>query len=130
MPRRPEPGGGRQHFGTGTLAGIQQAHRLEPLARFGIAGKPVRLEHHRPVPFQPEPFKIGEHFGHQIHPAASPVDILDPQQELPAARPRQIVRDNRRIGVAQMQLAVGAGGKTCPDCHAMLVLWIAGHGKA
>ena len=51
------------------------------------------------------------------------IEILDPQQEPPPARKRQIVCHNRAIGMAQMQRAVGAGGEpghnhvTPPPCQ-------------
>ena len=87
------------------------------------------MEDHRTIPAQPQPFKVSQDFRHQFGPAAGAIDVLDPQQELSAPVPRQIVRHDRRIGMAQMQLAVGTGGETGAD-HAPSCLWIVAQGKA
>jgi hypothetical protein len=79
------------------------------------------LAQDRPVPAQTEPFEVGQHLIRQFGPAAGAVDILDPDQKFAAPstmRPaRQIMRDHRRIGVAKVQQAVGAGGKAGADRH-------------
>jgi hypothetical protein len=66
--------------------------------------------HFLPVEVQPgevAPKRIG-----QLGARAGTVNILDPQQEPSAALPCQIVRDDRGIGVAQVQRSIGTRGET------------------
>jgi hypothetical protein len=53
-------------------------------------------------PFEPEPSEVGAEFLGEFGPRTGAVDVLDPQQEASAAFLRQVVRDDRRVGVAEM----------------------------
>jgi hypothetical protein len=77
----------------------------------------LRLKSHVLIPVQPKPFKIGKHLVGELRPAPRAVDILDPDQELAAACAGKIVRQYGRKGVAEVEQAVGAGGKACPYSH-------------
>src|SRR3546814_10450714 len=55
------------------------------------------------VPAQPQPGEVGEDRLDMLGAAARAVDILDPEQEPPAAGARGIMRADRREGVAEMQ---------------------------
>ena len=93
----------RGDFGARAETGIEQPHVPQARQRRGIGIAARRLEQHRPVPIQPQPLKVGQDRSDMIGAAARAIDILDPQEEAPAARARQIVRQHRRIGVPQMQ---------------------------
>ena len=62
---------------------------------------------------------VGQNIANQFAPAARAVDILDPQQELPAPLARQVMRDDRGIGMPQVQQAVGTGGKAGAVGHGL-----------
>ena len=114
-PVRPAVRGRSGHFGAGAMARIKQAQRLEPRCRSSISGDPARLADNRPVPVQIKPRQVSKEFLRQVGAAALTVDILDPQQKFAARRPGQIMRDDRRIGMAQMQRAIGTGGEAGAD---------------
>src|SRR5947207_14847069 len=84
------------------------------------------LPPHRPLPGDAEPGEILIDRGLEFRPAAGRVDVLDPKQEPAARLPRQIEIQQRRIGVAEMQIAVRAGGKTENGWHRSSHLVIAG----
>ncbi|MCY1169494.1 hypothetical protein D9M73_95260 [compost metagenome] len=93
----------RRDFRARAEAGIEQPHRAQPRQGRSISLLPRRLEQHRPIPLQPQPGEVRQDRLDMFRPAARAVNILDPQQETPAAGARQIVRQHRRIGVPQMQ---------------------------
>jgi len=53
-----------------------------------------------------------------LGPAARTVDILDPEQESPPGRPRQIERAHRRQPVPEMQPPGGRGREAGHHFHA------------
>ena len=65
----------------------------------------------RGLPAQPEPGEVLEDGGLEFRPAAGPVDVLDAQQKTPARLSRRGFREQRRIGMAEMEMARGAGGE-------------------
>src|SRR3979409_994508 len=79
----------------------------------------------RSFPGEAEPGEVLIDRGLEFRPATGQVDILDPQQKSPAARARQIEIQQRRIGVAEMQIAVRARRKAEDGRH-YLYLVIAG----
>jgi hypothetical protein len=93
-PVRPARGGGGD-LGPGAAAGIEQAHRLQPLRRRGIAGQPATVSRlRRPSP-APARLRSARNSSASSGPArAFAVDVLDPQQELARLAPGQIVRDD------------------------------------
>ena len=65
----------------------------------------------RGLPGESKPCKIFKNSGLEFRPAAGRVDVLDAQQQKPSGRARQIEIEQRRIGMAEMQVAVRAGSK-------------------
>ena len=70
----------------------------------------LRLAPDRPGPGQPQPGQVIGNGGLEFGPAAARIDVLDAEEELPPG-PRRPGREQRRIGVADMQQARGAGRK-------------------
>ena len=68
----------------------------------------LRLAAHRLFPFDAEPFEIAVDGGLELRRAARRVDVLDAQQQPSAGLPRHVGVEQRRIGVAEMQFAIGA----------------------
>ena len=68
----------------------------------------LRLPADRLLPGKPQPGEVGPDARLVFRPAARPVDVLDPQQEAASGFPAKLVVDERRIGVAEMELAVRA----------------------
>ena len=75
----------RGDIGAGAEAWIDQAAIAQPLERFGIDVRALRLDQHRFVPLQPEPAQILEDRVDKLGPAAGRVEILDPDQEFATA---------------------------------------------
>jgi hypothetical protein len=71
-----------------------------------------RLPPHRFFPADAEPGEVLIDRGLEFRLAPGRVDILDTQQKSPAGLPRQIKVQQRRISVAEMQIAVRTRGKT------------------
>src|SRR5260370_41719635 len=71
----------------------------------------LRLPPHRSFPGDAEPGEVFIDCGLELRPAAGRVDILDAQQEPAAGVARQIEIQQRRISVAEMQIAVRARRK-------------------
>jgi len=110
---------GVRDCGTRAAAGVKQALCPQALGRSGVSGEPHRLRRHF-GPFETEPGEVGAELVGQLGARTDAVDVLDPQQEPACARPRQVMRDDRRISVAQVQRPVGAGGEA-GDCHARFI---------
>ena len=66
------------------------------------------LPPHRRLPGNAEPGEIFVDRGLEFRPAARRVDILDAQQEPSAGSARQVEIQQRRIGVAEMKMAIRA----------------------
>src|SRR5690606_1142682 len=67
------------------------------------------------VPFEPEPGEVGAEFVGQLRARAGAIDVLDPENEAPAPLPREVVRDDCRERVTEMQRSVRARGETRHD---------------
>jgi hypothetical protein len=109
--------GRRRDVGAGAEAGIDQAADIERIERAAVIGEMLGLPPHVPVPVEAEPAQVREDRRLELAPTAADVDVLDAQQEAPARLARPRPGDTRRIGVAEMQLAGRAGGKTRDDGH-------------
>jgi hypothetical protein len=80
--------------------------------RGAIIGEMFGLPPHRMFPDDAEPGEVLVNRGLEFRLAARRVDILDAQQEASAGLTRQIEIQQRRISVAEMQIAVRARRKT------------------
>jgi hypothetical protein len=68
-------------------------------------------------PGEAEPGEILTDRGDEMGPAAPGIDVLDPQQESPAAAPRGIGREQRSERVAAMQQAGRGRGEARDHGH-------------
>jgi hypothetical protein len=84
----------------------------KPLHCVTIQRKMLGLPPQRCFPLNAEPGEVFKDRGLEFRPAAPGVDILDAQQQSPAALPRQIEILERRIGMSEMEQAVRARRKT------------------
>jgi hypothetical protein len=115
----------RRDLGAGAAAGIEQAHRLQRGGgRHCIAGEARGLEHGSSPQSRPSQRGRRANSARTVRPAARAVDILDPQQEFAAPRPRKVMRDHGGIGMAEVQRPLGLGAKRV-RIIAHLFLWIA-----
>ncbi len=78
----------------------------------------LRLAPHRLLPVEPEPPQVLEDRRLVFRPAAGRVDVLDAEQEPAARLPGHAGVEHRRIGMTEMQVAVGARRKSEDGCHA------------
>ena len=69
----------------GAEAGVGETGRAQGLERFLIRGGTLRLNQYRLVPIEAEPAQILVDVAHELRPAARLVEILDTEQETPAA---------------------------------------------
>ena len=99
--------------GPGAETGIDETLRLEQFERFRVTRSALRLNDRLVVRRQAEPGQVLENAADKLRAAAAGVEILDPQQEFPAARPRLAMAQRRRKGMAQMQPSRRRGGETC-----------------
>ena len=76
----------------------------------GDRDDPLRLQRHF-APREAKPCQVSTEFIGQFGSAPRTVDILDPQQHFTAVSRRPIMRDDRRISVAEVQRPVRAGGE-------------------
>ena len=84
-------------------AGIDEAARLRALQCRGVGGYPLRLHQDRLVPVKAEPAQIFEDAVDELGPAPRLVEILDPEQELPAVFARPRMPEDGAIGMAEVQ---------------------------
>lgn len=89
----------------GEKAAIEQPHFLQPLEGRAVIFEMLRLPPDRLGPGQAEPAQIVEIAGLEFRLAARDVDILDPQQEAAAGTLRGLRREERGIGMAEMQIS-------------------------
>lgn len=73
----------------------------------------LRLDEWLAVMANAEPFQVLENRFNELRPAATGVEILDPQAEPAAARPGMGMTENRRKCVAKVKPPRGRRGKTC-----------------
>ena len=106
-------GQGLRDVGPGAEAGIDQSLRTQPVQRFRIGPNTLRLDDRIAVMPDAEPLKIFQNAIDKLRPASARIEVLDPQQETPAAFARGRVTDFRRIGMAEVQPARGRRGETC-----------------
>ena len=85
---------------------IEQAHGFELVDRRSIVVEMLALPAHLRLPGNSEPAKILVNGGFVFRPAAHRIDILDAQQQPAIMLPRHLVVDQRRIGMAEMQIAI------------------------
>ena len=95
--------GGAGDVGAGAETGIDHAERLEPVERRAVIGEMLGLAAHLAVPIETEPGQILDDAGDELVAASRLVDVFDPQQELSAGVARPPPREQRGIGVAEMQ---------------------------
>ena len=98
-------------------AGIEQALLLQPVRLRVIKIEMLRLNPHRLRIGQPQPVKIFENRLDKMRTRPPLINILDPQQHIATARIRQLLIDQRRISMAQMQISVRTGGETKQRLH-------------
>ena len=82
--------------GPGAETGIDETLRLEQFERFRVTRSALRLNDRLVVRRQAEPGQVLENAADKLRAAAAGVEILDPQQEFPAARPRLAMAQRRR----------------------------------
>src|SRR5216684_4006052 len=99
-------------LGTALETRINQALGDEFIDRIAIFRKVFRLPPHRLLPPDAEPAEVFINRGLEFRLAAGGVDILDAKQKSPAGPARGIEIQQRRISVAEMQMAVRARRKT------------------
>src|SRR6056297_315987 len=98
-------------------AGIKEAHVPKVLKRGAVGGQAFGLAQHGAGPVEPEPGEIVEYLRLVFGAAAGRVEIVDAQQETPARRAGHVMRQQGRIGMAQMQGAGGGWGEACGEAH-------------
>ena len=101
----------RHLLAAGSKAAVEHAHLAQPRDRRLIVRPVIRLAQHRRLPVDAEPGQVLIDRRLELGPAAGEVGVLDPQHEPPACVPRRAMRDQRRIGMALVQIAGGGGGK-------------------
>ena len=84
----------------------------------------LRLAPHGLLPAQPQPGEVLADSGLELRPAAPRVDILDPQQEAVARGSRE----QRAVGMAEMQAPGRAGGEAGDGFHISAFLYGYGAG--
>jgi hypothetical protein len=96
-------------------AGIEETLCLETIERGAVVGEMFGLHPYVAVPIEAEPSEILQNRRSEFRAAAAAVDILDAQQKAPARRARRAPADQRRMGMAEMQIAGGAGREAGDD---------------
>ena len=93
------------------IARIDELTRFEALERFAIDTKVFGLASGHAGPGQAEPGQIVLDRHRIGFPAALAVDILEPQQQGSTRLSGQVAVEERRVSVAEMQVAVGRRGE-------------------
>ena len=97
----------------GAEARIDQPRFAKPVERASISITALRLHQHRLVPLESEPAQILEDSVDELGPAASWVEVLDPDEEFIA----RLARQRRAVSVAEMQPS-GRRWSETRDLHA------------
>ena len=105
------PLGVPRDLGTRAEAGIEQARPPQLCGRFLVDGEALALPHHRLGEVVAEPGHVRADGGVEFGFAAGEIDVLDAQQRRAADGRRGVLREQRGIGVAQVQVAVRAWRK-------------------
>jgi len=112
MRGRDRPGDLRLDLPAAAKAGVEEPGRGQPVEAGAVILPMFGLPAHGHLPIEAKPTEILVDPSFELGAAALRVDILDAQQEAPLAAAREAKGQQRRIGVAQMQVARGAGGET------------------
>ena len=115
--------------GAGAEAGIEQAAGQQAVQHGLVFGAVGGLDSHRAVPVQAEPGQVLLDRVGEFRAASGGVDILDPQEEAAARRVRPAPCEERRMGVAEMEVAGRAGGEAGDDGHGVMPSVPLGAGK-
>ena len=109
--------------GAGAEAGIDQARRLQPVQRLRVERQPLATgrRSRRPSRGRARPGPRGSPSTCSARDAAR-VDILDPQQEGAAALAGEIVGEQGRAGMAEMQPSGRARREAGDDLHRIWTL--------
>ena len=99
------------------IAGKQQPALSQSVGRMTVIIHMGRLEAHRTVKGNAEPFQILKNGLNMLAAAAQTVDILNSQQKLSTMPPRFLLVQQGGIGMTQMQKTIGTGGKTKDGLH-------------
>lgn len=83
--------------------GVDQSQRFQLLKSVGIGVGTLRLDDRTSIMAKAQPFEILENACDELRPAAARIEVLDPEQEFPAAGPRERMAECRRVGVAQVE---------------------------
>jgi len=89
--------------GAGAEAGIGEPARLQRLEGMLVRLGSLRLDENRLAPIQPQPAKVLIDAVNELAPRARLVEILDPQQGLPAACLRARMALDGAIGMAKVK---------------------------
>ncbi len=103
--------------GAGAEAGIDEAAAPKPVQRLPVKIQPLGLEDYLPVPLDSEPAEILDDRIDMIGAGSARVDILDPKQEGASSAAREIVGEQGRESVAQMQLPGRARRESGDELH-------------
>ena len=105
--------------GAGAETGIDELLALQPVQGVGIEVEPLGLVDDLPVPFEPEPEQILEDGVDMLGAGTAGIDILDAQQEAAVALACEIMSQQRRISVAQMQPSGGTWREASDRLHSV-----------
>ena len=98
-------------------ARIEQAAPPQIVERAAVAVAAPGLAHHRLGPAQAEPAEAVEDLLLPFGPVASLIEIVDAQQERAALAARRVVREQRGMGVAEMQRPGRRGRESGDEAH-------------
>ncbi len=101
----------------GAEAGVDEAGGLQPVERFRVERQPLGLEDYLAVPVDSEPGEVLDDRVDMLGAGAAGIDVLDPQKEGAVAAPGEIVGEQGRESVAQMQPTGRARRETGDDAH-------------
>ena len=101
--------------GSRAKAGVDKVQPLQPVQRLGVERQPLRLVGDLSVRLDAEPELILDDAVDMGRTGAAGVDVLDPQQHDTVLRPRMIMRQQRRISVAEVQPARRRGRESRDD---------------
>jgi len=85
----------------------------QPTQGLTVKRRPLGLDNSLAVPADAEPFEVLEDAIDKFRPAATGIEILDPEAELAAARAGLRMAQNGRIGMPEVEAARRRRGETC-----------------
>ena len=105
-------------FGPSAEARVKQPQPLQPVDEGDVLVQVFRLAADRLRPFETKPGKVFEDAVDKFLLAAEGVDVLDAQGEQAVMAARLALGEQGRVGVTEVQPAIGAGGEPEPaSCH-------------